>query len=554
MAANIWGDAFDDVDAESAETVEIPIAVSWLLEEHTEHESTGGGMPAERSDCDEVEDDLLALIPLPSIDLEQPAKVDNQSEVASSPLSGISAVASYLQCALARYPGKLVSHAGKEMNIDRKLLRTQLGAVSEVSVSVPPQMLSSLVKYIASMKGRTLVPVAFVERQAYDETPSLLRVPELDGGHEERKVKLFMLETEYAILFRKVVPHASDLTSEDFCAVRIPFHGAMRLAERNTAENVVNVVQSAVKPSDTIHLGALFDGNLFRIAETDEHPSNMKAERILPSLREEGWSNGTLHSVCIGHKVHKAAESTWSYIDSTITGVIHTYKTLSDQQSITAVRKALRSVLTRQLDIIAVPSVEGILSELAVDFRAKCLHLFLPPPSQPQNRELVIYVAKRLLNGNWLNRGRVEHYCIPGCCGSHACTVSKLTKLVPKAIFSMRAHCFARNNWLQWDLQLNYFAWSWVWHGANLSAMLQVFTGLKEKDTNTNDLVLAPVQAELEDAGAVPVNAAAQLGPNELDEAEVIRLQRARSLRISIEFLQLGSTTLPVWHCMDKQS
>ena len=480
------------------------------------------------------EDDALASVPLPDLFPAAEMEPAQQNHAAAQPLTAMHEVAQHLRERVGGRSGVLTAHAAEQLGMDRKALQRRLDAIAEEAVRQPPKMLENLVQYLQQMQGHTLQPLAFVERQAYDSTPAHLRVPDQDHGHEQRRVKLHMIETEYGILFKNLGGAES---ADQYCWLRVPFHGALRLAERGTAENNVNVLQSAM--GQLRNLGQVFGNKLWRLAESDHDGANMRGELLLQHFREEAWTDGTLHATCVAHKLHSAAQKTWD--ESIITGAIHTYKVLQDSQSLRLFKRVLHLEIAKNLTVHYVASLHGLRSDIAESFRQECLRLFLPRKEFPLRRSLILHVLS-LLNGDIREKDTLVHYCVPGCCRGRQTTVRKLQRFLPRALCSMRPHCFARNNWLAWSEQLDFLAWSWALHGVGVHALQRSFAGTVPDEPRPDDAEgrldggeIAGQELPVADVHLEHMPA----GPEHLqnDPVALIRFQKAQSLRISIAFL-----------------
>ena len=205
---------------------------------------------------------------------------------------------------------------------------------------------------------------------------------------------------------------------EQYCFIRVPCHGALRLVERGTAETNVSLLRSVLQAPQ--ELGPCFNNRVFRVAETDEDPSIAPGEKLLQSFLPPCWTNATLHSVCIAHKVHTGAVRTWQVAEHVITGAIHVYKTLSDGHCTAALVRTLRREIPRRLQVRVVASLHGIGSPEAEAFRRNCLCLFMPVATRPKRTALLQHVFD-MMNGDWRDQSCLVHYCTPGCCRRHTC-------------------------------------------------------------------------------------------------------------------------------------
>ena len=167
--------------------------------------------------------------------------------------------------------------------------------------------------------------ICFLDRMSYDATPGKVYVSHGDEpSHSEKTAKLFAIQQDWACLLR--VRHPGSLNDNDkkFLLLRGRFGTFARVGDRETAECVRNVLLKA----GPLPAGLTAFKHVLRLAESDEHPSNVKAEKILPEARPEAWAGSTLHAICVAHKVHPAAEKTWTLEPEVVSNMIHTYKVL----------------------------------------------------------------------------------------------------------------------------------------------------------------------------------------------------------------------------------
>ena len=96
----------------------------------------------------------------------------------------------------------------QECGLHEKPLRTHLRATAEACVRQRHQLEDNLLQWVATQaKASGLIPVAFLERSSYDETPLLCKVTTADGEQHVEKSKLLVAEREWSILVRLLGRH-----------------------------------------------------------------------------------------------------------------------------------------------------------------------------------------------------------------------------------------------------------------------------------------------------------------------------------------------------------
>ena len=456
--------------------------------------------------------DLLNDIPM-----EQNEEHEAEERVAPSALlKG----AMFLEGCVANRTGLVWKHAAEHEGSSVKLLQKRASAAAEACVAQQDAGWRSVIHYVLRV-APDLVPLLFVERQAYDATPSRLRIPNQDGCQEERKVKLFMIETEVAILLAKRGNRGND-EAGNYLLLRVPFSHTPRVAAKGDAFCTKEVLSSTVPAH-----GALAEGcpNIFRISESDEDGSNLKAERLLAHSRSKKWQEGLLHCLCSAHKCHAACQKTWEDSDI-ISGFVHAYKALEDVGTLNAVREFMLKEIPKRLHIVRGSDcpLEG------QSFRENMLKIFTPSKSRPRLRARVTEVC-RLLNGDWRRSKILIHHCKLGCCSSPESTVQQLQSILVKTLLGLRRGIFSRDNWTEWPHQMLFFAWASFLHGFMLDAFLAVLKGQEvipeEHDAANLEAAEALVEQRLAAARAPPLP----------DAMAVARQEKSKALRIAVAFL-----------------
>ena len=364
------------------------------------------------------------------------------------PQRALRAVASYL---LQGPRLQSMSVAAERLQMSRATLTRNLRAASECLLQCSQKVHDFVVRYAGICRGQG---IAYFERVAYDSTLATLRVPNPNAANiseqhsSKERGKVFVIEQEWAALFRTRPDDEEAEPGSAFLLVRGCYATSGRVATRGTAEGTCAVLRSAG------HTPPQLEDNfktVVRICETDEESSNVRTEKKFPHLRHQKWKGATLHALCIAHKVHTGAERTWSLSSSTLmSNIIHCLKCLSEVGVMRQVRQRILAEIPARLRILhgGSPPIE------AMEFRAHAITLLLPPESAPRRRAHTQATLK-ILNGNWLHRNVLEHYCSgASCCTSAADTLRKLKTHLAKALTCQKTAMLARNNWQEWSHQV----------------------------------------------------------------------------------------------------
>ena len=325
---------------------------------------------------------------------------------------------------------------------------------------------------------------------------------------------------------------AATLADDSLLVLRIPVTPACRIGERGTAECILNVLRSVAKIP--VHLETLFEGNVFRVAESDEDAACLRAERIIPGERDRVWSDSGLHVICAAHKLHSSAVKTWHLFPSCLTGMVHVYKCLQDSDLLDVVRRKAIGAIETKLQIFKT----GVPPEPAEHFKRHMMRLFLPSRRKPR-RYAIIWHLSEFLNGDWRARGCLQHYCYGSCCLNRQESVKKLQAWLVQWILPHKRD-FNKTNWKTWHEGMALFGWAGGLHHFLGDILREVFGSRQTNDGDDNDA------GARVDAGDVVVDNPEEVAPgrearaahNMLDDVEVARQEKARSFQIAREYLE----------------
>ena len=402
-------------------------------------------------------------------------------------------------------------------------------AAAEVIARRQFATLDGIVQYIKEMAGVSLEPLAAVEHISYDATPAEVRAPVITDNARAVKVKVFAIEYEWAFLVKLLPTPLEGVVVDEkskYLILRCVCSPAARMVENATAETTRNVLLSSQHLPRGVE--SVFGSKIYRLSETDEDGSNLKAERLMASIRSEHFQDGLLHCVCTAHKAHAAAERTWALLPDIMSGLIHLSKAMADL----AVMQAAKNMLVQEVAKLQVWFAEPVLQSEAVSFREHVQTMFMPSRQEPRRRARMEMVCA-FLNGDWRMQNTLVHFCVPGkCCENRAESVLKLQRLLPKALFSLRPTMICKGNWLAWSHQWNFFGWAACLHGVLQSVLLAVLSGHMPADAHApqNDAEPGP-WLDIPGAGAPP--------DGQVEDAiERLRQERNATLRVAVAFLK----------------
>lgn len=181
-----------------------------------------------------------------------------------------------------------------------------------------------------------------------------------------------------------------------------------------------------------------------RLTNTDRHPSNFAAERMLMEERP-GWSNN--HHGCSAHISMTCQTNTLDYLRSDISGCVHYALAVSLGSNWHHFRQCLEDEVRSTLSIC-----RGSAGPSAALYRSACVRCFLPRAVRRYERELTI---RFLPNGNWQNSEEVEVW-IPD--GEGAIDEEAVKNTVASGILfafaSKRFKIYAKSRWNDSDISV----------------------------------------------------------------------------------------------------
>ena len=342
----------------------------------------------------------------------------------------------------------------------------------------------------------------------------------MEDGAQVEVSKVYVVESANIMLLRYPQLQTDDATSKFLC-LQLPCSLQLRVGERGTGENIRNILlDTSLWPQDASLVWDQFRFKL-RVAESDEAPANLRAERLLDLARENAV-DAVLHHRCVAHRIHSAATSSMelSSFSWLFSGVTHTLRSFWDRRHLKRFLKCLRSHIEKNFVFKRLlPNEELQLPRSAVYYKNLIFDLYAPSPDEPRRRALATYVKDTLLTGDW-RMPVFEHHCRGhDCCHGADDSKAKVVSCVVKMAKSLRATMLEKGNWSGWPCHLRLFGLLGGLH-QSLQAVL--------KDTfGAPDAAAQQLDNEAGDGGELEGEAA---------EMEQVRREKARSFRAAQTF------------------
>ena len=479
-------------------------------------------------------------LPLCSL-AEEPPEVhvtaeEEKKEQKSLPKSALQKAAQFLESTFGVGPHGELRAAAASHGLSYNTFLRHVHAAAELLTQAQIDIQQKVLRYCQLLAGKSLQQVLYIQWCSYDSTPLRVRVREhTDEPAKKRKAKVFVFESQWAVLFKKLALRSSALgadesdsggepVSKDFVLLRGSFSPVTRILDSGTALAIKDLVMATERlPATTASCGMVA-----RLVETDQDSAVVLAEKLVAQARPGQWEAGNIHSLCNAHKLHTGAEKVWHLDPSVISGVIHCCKVMQDVSVVAKVQDAVRAEIPRRLQCYKV----GTISPDARAFREHVQALFLPP-TRWARRRASMEVVSRILNGDWRQEKVLIHICTPECPSDcHNQTLEALQALLPRVLSQMRPFMFSKNNWLDWRVQLNYFGWAMYLHALLRDCLLWVIAGSIPHDVAGADIPQADEAPHGDPAGDDPSIAANM----EQDPQEVAIIREKRDMSRSLHW------------------
>ena len=342
----------------------------------------------------------------------------------------------------------------------RSTFETRAHACAEASLRNQERVLREINQYVHRLAlARDLQPVAFIDHVMFDETPLKLTVSENHETveHHVEKARVFVIESSWQMVLRR---RGSDIEEQAAVQTHPPqqyllltgrFSKHLRTAEDCSGEGIyaiLNNVTSSAVPA----VQREFNMN-YRLTEADSCPANLRAEKIFGAESSEAGSVNHLYG-CTIHKVHAAAEKTWTLtpLPEVVSGLVNLGLLFLSPSIYDRFRRALkRELTTRPLRWHRC----GSSSQEHATHRERVLRVFGPDPrKEPRRYAKIKAISTHLLNGNWDSDQHLEHFCVESCCQSEEQCREKIVTWGLKLLLMAKPTVFQKNNWAEWSKAL----------------------------------------------------------------------------------------------------
>ena len=364
-------------------------------------------------------------------------------------------------------------------HLEEVAFQARLHACAEAALRGQADLLRRLSRYSTQLHlANDLVPVCFIEHALIDATPLTLTV-EQDGERTTERANVFVAEGGWTLLLRE---QDHDQERPQAVVRQVPakyllltgrHSTALRTAQSSSGEGTAAVLQSVDVPGIR-DLAATF-GLHFRVMECDGAPSNMRSEKIFLGESRNQDDCLSFILVCLLHKVHSAAEKSWtmSPLPQLLSGILHCGLFFSGPHIFHRFRAALRSCLSNTPLIIY---KQHPCPREAIAYRTRLVKMFSPSrEKQPRRHATLQVVSAKLLNGDWRVRGGLQHYCDGSCCNGEEDCRDKIISYGMKLLAAVRPHIFKKNNWSEWIRGLRSFGILEGVHGLFTAAFERAF-------------------------------------------------------------------------------
>ena len=421
-------------------------------------------------------------------------------------------------------------------------------AAAAASLAGQQQALNATLEVVRDMsRVGAWKPVLFLHHVVYDETPLQVRVAYASdiSDHKDRQTgKVFVGEHGWTIVVQQLQTGNSigPASSGSFALLEGNFSPQVRAAGNSTGETIDRTLESMKGcPDSDVLPDNLFEWRV-RLSETDEAPANHRAESFAAQRRPDFCH---IHTLCLCHKLHTAAQRTWALQKEEVTGLLHVCKILSTVGAMGCLKNMVSKTVAQRL----VVEETSVLSPDAVSFRSAMVTHFGPPTSQPRRRA-IWNLAEQFFGGDWRDPTRLVHTCSGKlCCSSPAESKRKATTIFLKLLSTFNPRMFNRGNWASWSSSLSFFGLAAI-HSIIPDAFQKAFRRPDKQHSDehaslddgvidaphmaTESSDLRPAAMHLENEQNLYVEQSGEAPP---DAVAVERARYAHSLKVALEFL-----------------
>lgn len=348
----------------------------------------------------------------------------------------------------------------------------------------------NMLSHVKSMidPGSSHDPVIFIARFRFDETPSKIRVhdlesktlPETSNPANAKPTLAKILQTEFSISVllktRSCSPNAGDAVTGTHVMLSGVFPTPLQVLDRQTSRNLKMALEDSMKVAGLEDVANKFPQKLFLFC-TDEFSSNDLAQFSMQAARKDWLRVSTL---CDIHKMSTCQGKVFELTGSAISAVINFALSMVQAGSTAKLQNILSDVISSRFQLcIGKPN----LSEDAQEYTKSILDLYLSIPddlafalkvenaTSSRQRQRYTFRKKQrsviqlLCNGDLRNHNVIQHFALPGQYVDSDHALQVFLRYVVPVLVPSACPVFPRSRWFGADGALNFVGLLFSIHG-----------------------------------------------------------------------------------------
>ncbi len=356
--------------------------------------------------------------------------------------------------------------------VSRWYYRHQILRSASAITSLSCSMWGRLLDRAGSMlgPGKTHSGVAFVASFRFDETPSKIRIRDLEADQSTQSsnalAKIFQTEYSIAMLLRH-----NDTGKHLMISGSIP--APLQVLDRQTAQNMHQAMEDTFRLPNLEHVADMFQKKLFLFC-ADEFSSNDLCQWSMQATRPDGNSHWLrMATLCSIHKASSVQGRVFDLTGSAISAIINLSLSMVPAGSISKIQGFLSTILANkfqlrvgkpELTADAIQYRKDVFDTFLFQPEQELLDMWLRVPSKQRRRHSLKAKQKAILshffNGD-LRSDEVIHWCKEGQYADVDQARNLFLKYVVPALIPGRCPLFPRNRWFGADETLDYVGlWS----------------------------------------------------------------------------------------------
>ncbi len=339
------------------------------------------------------------------------------------------------------------------------------------------KMWGNMLSHVKSMigPGSSHDPVLFIARFRFDETPSKIRVhdlesmqlPETSNPANAKPTLAKILQTEFSIsVLLKTRSHSPDAVGGTHVMLSGVFPTPLQVLDRQTARNLTMALEDSMKVPGLEDVASKFQQKLFLFC-TDEFSANDLAQFSMQAARRD-WLR--VSSLCDIHKMSTCQGKVFELTGSAVSAVINFALSMIQAGSTAKLQNILSDVISARFQLcIGKPN----LSEDAQEYTNSILDLYLAIPedldfalkvehaTSSRQRQRYTFRKKQrtviqlLCNGDLRNHDVIQHWADPGQYVDVDHALQVFLKYIVPVLVPSACPVFPRSRWFGADGALN---------------------------------------------------------------------------------------------------